>query len=131
MTGNEVSARIKERRKEQKLTQQELADKIGVSLMTVLRWEKGERTPNTSIMPKLSSALNVSAGYLMGMEEKPDRRKDISEKEKDSIQERNTNMAVIALKDGNRVEAPATPEGYAFLERLFLASLGTQAVATA
>lgn len=131
MTGNEVSARIKERRKEQKLTQQELADKIGVSLMTVLRWEKGERTPNTSIMPQLSSALNVSAGYLMGMEEKPDRRKDISEKEKDSIQERNTNMAVIALKDGNRVEAPATPEGYAFLERLFLASLGKQAVATA
>lgn len=130
MTDNEVSARIKERRKELKLTQQELADKIGVSLMTVLRWEKGERTPNTSIMPQLSSALNVSAGYLMGMEEKPERRKDISEKE-NTTQERNTNMAVIALKDGNRVEAPATPEGYAFLEHLFLASLGNQAVATA
>lgn len=127
MTGNEVSARIKERRKELKLTQQELADKIGVSLMTVLRWEKGERTPNTSIMPQLSSALNVSAGYLMGMEEKPEQSKDISVKEQ--TQERNTNMATITLDGGRKVEAPATPEGYAFLERMFAMSLAGTAQA--
>ena len=64
-----VSVRIKQKRKEQRLTQQELADKVGVSLMTVLRWEKGERTPNTSIMNRLAESLNTSVEYLMGLQE--------------------------------------------------------------
>lgn len=68
MTKETVSARIREKRKGQRLTQQELADKIGVSLMTVLRWEKGERTPNALIMPQIAEALNTSVEYLMGLQ---------------------------------------------------------------
>lgn len=68
MTKETVSARIKEKRKGQRLTQQELADKIGVSLMTVLRWEKGERTPNALIMPQIAEVLNTSVEYLMGLQ---------------------------------------------------------------
>ena len=70
MISGGVSARIKEKRKEQRLTQQELAEKVGVSLMTVLRWEKGERTPNTSIMNRLAEALNTSVEYLMGLQDR-------------------------------------------------------------
>ena len=69
MNNGGVSVRIKQKRKEQRLTQQELADKVGVSLMTVLRWEKGERTPNTSIMSRLAESLNTSVEYLMGLQE--------------------------------------------------------------
>ena len=68
MTTGSVSNRIKDSRKECRLTQQELADKIGVSLMTVLRWEKGERTPNALIMPQIAEALNTSVEYLMGLQ---------------------------------------------------------------
>lgn len=75
MTIESVSARIKSKRKEQRLTQQELANKIGVSLMTVLRWEKGERTPNTLIMPQIAEALNTSVEYLMGLQPSQEVRK--------------------------------------------------------
>ena len=133
MTIGTVSNRIRDSRKKQRLTQQELADSVGVSLMTVLRWEKGERTPNTSVMPRLSEVLNVSASYLMGLEESPERSEvgiDVpSVKEK--TQERNMNMAAITLDNGNKIEAPATPEGYAFLEKIFMMSMGGKAVALA
>lgn len=69
MNDGGVSVRIKQKRKEQRLTQQELADRVGVSLMTVLRWEKGERTPNTSVMNRLADSLNTSVAYLMGLQE--------------------------------------------------------------
>ena len=35
--------RLKELRKEKRLTQEELAREIGISKITVLRWENGER----------------------------------------------------------------------------------------
>lgn len=37
---------IKELRKKLKLTQQELADKIGVDRVTVARWENGNKRPS-------------------------------------------------------------------------------------
>ena len=38
-------------------------------------------------------------------------------------QETNTGMAVMTLDNGKKIEAPATPEGYAFLTNLFTLSL--------
>ena len=64
---NELSNRIKINRNKLGMKQQDLADKVGVSLMTVLRWEKGVRTPNASMLPKLAEALNTSVEYLMGL----------------------------------------------------------------
>lgn len=71
MSENTIIQRIKSKRKEQGLTQQELADKINVSLMTIVRWENGTRTPNTSIMPAIAEALNTSVSYLMGISNNP------------------------------------------------------------
>ena len=64
-----LSTLIRNKRKENKLTQQEFADKIGVSLMSVVRWENGSRVPNMLIMSKIAEALNTTVGYLMGIEE--------------------------------------------------------------
>ena len=71
MPDNMLFSRIKSKRKEQNLTQQEFANKVDVSLMTVVRWENGSRTPNTSVMPKIAHVLNTSVGYLMGLTGNP------------------------------------------------------------
>ena len=82
---NNLANRIKNKRKELEMTQQDLANKLGISLMTVLRWEKNERTPNTSMLPKLAEALNTSVEYLIGVEntllEKTEIRQSLTEKE--------------------------------------------------
>ena len=65
---SEISNRIRERRSVLGITQAELGKKVGVSDVSILRWEKGLRVPNASMMPKLAEALNTSVEYLMGLE---------------------------------------------------------------
>ncbi|MFZ2647283.1 MAG: helix-turn-helix transcriptional regulator [Lactococcus chungangensis] len=58
--------RLKFLRKEKKLTQQELADKLGMSRVGYGYWEKGSREPDLKMLLKLSELLNASLDYLMG-----------------------------------------------------------------
>ena len=62
--------RLKELRKEKKLTQKELADKINVTKLTISRWERGERVPKSDKAQQLADFFNVSVGYLLGYSEK-------------------------------------------------------------
>lgn len=68
--------RLKELRKEKKLTQKELADKINVSKITVLRWENGERQIKPDKAEKLADFFGVSVGYLLGFTTTPKRYDD-------------------------------------------------------
>lgn len=61
--------RLKELRKEKKLTQKELADKINVSKITVLRWENGERQIKPDKAEKLADFFGVSIAHLLGYED--------------------------------------------------------------
>ncbi|HEM4261137.1 TPA: helix-turn-helix domain-containing protein [Streptococcus suis] len=58
--------RLKELRKEKKLTQEELASEIGVSKITILRWENGERQIKPDKAKKLADYFGVPVGYLLG-----------------------------------------------------------------
>lgn len=122
-----IAGRIKFGRNSVKMTQQELADKIGVSLITISRWENPDsgRCPNTLMLNKIADALGISAGYLFGVESDPANIEPCQLKNKTNPGSE-VNTAVVTLKDGNRVEAPATPEGYAFLKEVFAMSLGDQ-----
>ena len=50
---------ILKRRKELGLSQNDLAEFLNVSVSSVYKWEKGERTPELSIIGKLCSILEV------------------------------------------------------------------------
>lgn len=65
--------RLKELRKEKKLTQKELADKINVSKITVLRWENGERVPKSDKAQQLADFFGVNTAYLLGYSDFPAR----------------------------------------------------------
>lgn len=58
--------RLSELRNEFKLTQKELADKLGVSRGTIGMYEIGQRDPDTDTLLKLSELFNVSVDYLLG-----------------------------------------------------------------
>ena len=57
--------RIKEVRRKQKLTQEQLAERLGVSVEFVGQIERGIKLPSMQVFIKLVEALNVSADYLL------------------------------------------------------------------
>lgn len=62
---NNFSSFIAELRKEQGITQKELADRIGVSDKAVSRWENGKNYPDIEIMQSLGEIFNVSVSELL------------------------------------------------------------------
>lgn len=56
--------RLAERRKSVGLSQESLAEKIGVDRSTVVRWERGETHPHPWHRPRLARVLAVSIEEL-------------------------------------------------------------------
>lgn len=59
---------LKELRKKQKVSQQKLATKLGVSRSTVAMWEIGASQPDNNMLLQIASYFNVSIDYLLGNE---------------------------------------------------------------
>ena len=57
--------RLKRLRKQAGLNQEELAHETEFSIMTIRRWEWGERTPRLEEIQKLAKALHVSEDELL------------------------------------------------------------------
>lgn len=64
---NSVSLRIADLRKKANVTQQELAESIGVSFQTVSKWETGVNMPDITILPLLAEYFKVSTDQLLGL----------------------------------------------------------------
>lgn len=60
MNQEKIGKFICELRKEKKLTQQELADKIGVTDRAISNWENGRRLPDYSIIKDLCKELGIT-----------------------------------------------------------------------
>ena len=58
--------RLKELRKEKKLTQKELAEKTDIPYRTLQRWENGETDIKSEKANELAKLFNVSVSYLLG-----------------------------------------------------------------
>ena len=63
-----TGATIKALREDRKLTQAELADKIGVSSKTISKWETAKGLPDISLLQPLAQALGISIIELMNGE---------------------------------------------------------------
>ena len=64
--------RLKELRKEQNLTQTDLAKELGVAMNTVSIWERGERQPNDDVFFKIAEFFDVPFTYLAGVTDNRD-----------------------------------------------------------
>lgn len=63
-----IGEKIKFYRKQKKLTQQQLANKSDVALMSIQRYERNERQPNIETLLKISTTLEISVTDLVGSE---------------------------------------------------------------
>ena len=60
-----IGEKIAKARREKRLTQEELADRLGVSRQAVSKWESGAALPETDKLARLSGLLGVSCDYLL------------------------------------------------------------------
>lgn len=59
---------LKKLRKEKDLTQETLADYLGVSFQAISKWERGETYPDIIMLPAISSFFDVSIDDLIGVD---------------------------------------------------------------
>lgn len=63
-----IARTIVTKRREKGLTQEELANYIGVSKASVSKWETGQSYPDITFLPQLATFFNISIDELMGYE---------------------------------------------------------------
>jgi transcriptional regulator with XRE-family HTH domain len=64
-----IGSYIAQKRRALNLTQEKLAEKLGVSNKTISKWENGKCMPDYSVIQKLCDALNVTLAELMDAED--------------------------------------------------------------
>lgn len=68
MNSEKTGNLIRTLRREQGMTQRELAQRLHLSDKTVSKWERGAGCPDVSLLPELSELLGVSLETLLGGE---------------------------------------------------------------
>jgi tellurite methyltransferase len=61
-----LARNISRYRKERGLTQEELAQILGLSFQAVSKWENAQTMPDISLLPELSNALDINVDKLLG-----------------------------------------------------------------
>ena len=62
-----MGEKLKSLRIEKKLTQKQVADRIGLAISAVSSYESGSRYPSYDVLVKLARIFHVSTDYLLGM----------------------------------------------------------------
>lgn len=83
MNQEKIGKFISERRKDKKITQEQLAEKLGVSINAVSKWERGLCLMDMSLLKPLSEILEVSVNEILSGEKIDN--KDIEKKSEENI----------------------------------------------
>ena len=72
-----IGSQIARLRREKGITQEELAQRMGVSNQSVSKWENGQSCPDIGLLPALAAYFGVTTDALLGYV--PDRADDLPE----------------------------------------------------
>lgn len=72
-TGNTglLGSRLKRVREDQKITQEDFAERMGVAYQQVWRWETGKNDPSGDMLARMARILSVSVDFLLGLVDDP------------------------------------------------------------
>lgn len=85
-----IGENLRRLRRAADMTQEQLADKLGVAYQSVSRWENGTTYPDMEFLPVLAGIFGVTVDELIGMEES---------KKKEQISERYSKYAELCYSD--------------------------------
>lgn len=90
--------RMRQSREASNLTQDDLAERAGIEVLQIWRYESGKTKPKTDMLIKIAKALHVSADYLLGLTDDPKGHAvdDLTEQETEVIE---------ALRSGDKLKA--------------------------
>lgn len=103
-----IATNLKKLRKDAGLTQQELAQKVGLPLRSIINYENGLREPNSRAMAALERYFNVSGECLRGESDQGVKpvvsNSDLLEIVRDDLPKRMKELALL-LENGGDAEA--------------------------
>ena len=98
-----LNENIKKRREELKLSQEYVAEQLGVSRQAVSKWETGASEPNASNLAELAALLEINLSELVGAKNEPlqeNSAKTPKEKDPDFILHTNLSLLAISVQAG-------------------------------
>ena len=98
---------IREKRKELSLTQEQVAEFLGISTPSVNKWEKGSSYPDITLLPALARLLKTDLNTLLSFQD------DLSDVEISQILNISVNyMRVIRHRVKEKLRKLCIEEGY-------------------
>lgn len=108
-----IGENLKKQRKLRELTQEQLADILGVSFQAVSKWERGEVYPDIELLPTIAEYFGITTDELMGMKE----IRDTADAEK-ILEQQKENMSKGLIRENIELLAEAVkvhPNNYELL----------------
>jgi len=62
-----INTNLKKLRQAKGITQEDLAEYVGISFQAISKWERGEAFPDITLLPKIAAYYNVSVDDLLGV----------------------------------------------------------------
>ena len=116
-----IDEKIAKARREKRLTQEELADRLGVSRQAVSKWESGAALPETDKLARLSGLLGVSCDYLL-CDDAAEEQKNASGRPRKEAEVGQTDQVKMEEKDARSLHRrPLTSGGVAVVAILVVA----------
>ncbi len=87
---------LKRLRLSKNLTQEKLADFLGVSFQSISKWERGDTYPDITMLPSIASFFDVSVDELLGVDKAKDEEEILKELEAyDNLTDKDMKQEII------------------------------------
>ena len=115
-----------------KYTQEELAERLGMHINTIVRWERGDRMPTADKLKALADVLGTTPSELLSVDDSQPSVKNesaLSMSPQPYTQEQiNKGMLVYTLSNGEKIELPPIQASYDFLRDMAIHAARTAVV---
>ena len=99
-----IGNNIRTLRRSRDMTQDELADKLGVTFQTVSRWENGGSYPDIEFLPAIAGVFGVTVDHLLGSdtEIRREQLKELTGRLGQAVTERKNDTVIELLREFRR-----------------------------